>query len=639
MNVQQAVAPRSSANGFGRRRVDRETGARMDNRTHSGKPSSANFSNSGLANGSKLGGVAGPLRDRLIYVISYLIGQRVEVLVKNGSIISGFFHSATTDKDFGVVLKMAQVIKDGSIRGHKPINDIVKRPQTMIIPSRELVQIFAKEASLSSDELMNGHPKEKRKDLLIDSVISHSHQVEVERELERWTPDEDDPACPELENIFDRTWNRNWDQFETNETLFGVKSTFNEELYTTKLERGPQMKELEIEASRIAREIEGEETHDSHLAEERGINFPENVDLDEESRYSAVRREDDDGRYEENESSFLDACNAETCGGSFGSVVSRSYSDVLSKKINSEDSKKVNSEAQASSTFPSVNEDSQILADKDVQVSGSTDHATQPTSNSPAKRSSFMDDKNRLDKKKTKDQDAEKSLLNECTDRVAFEEAQTSKSEDIHPSVHVKGLPPGATTYDPLSSVPGNKCPVDESSDSAISGKLSSANEAANLTLRPVSSTSSTSECVGAGSVSGGPGLSPSSSVGSLSSEKSTLNPNAKEFKLNPNAKSFTPSAPLRPHAPACDGSFYYASNMPAVPHMHGMPVSVGIGPSFGAQQPVVYNPQAAPMQSPQAYIHPNGPLYGQQMILGQPRPVYYMPTYPPEMQYKGRNF
>lgn len=90
------------------------------------------------------------------------------------------------------------------------------------------------------------------------------------------------------------------------------------------------------------------------IQQERGINFHENFDLDEESRYSAVQREVDDGRYEENESSLLDACNAETSGDSFGSVVSRSYSDVLSKKINSEGSKKVNSEAQASSTFPSV---------------------------------------------------------------------------------------------------------------------------------------------------------------------------------------------------------------------------------------------------------------------------------------------
>lgn len=60
---------------------------------------------------------------------------------------------------------------------------------------------------------------------------------------------------------------RGWDQFEVNETLFGVKSTFNEDLYTTKLERGPQMREVEREALRIAREIEGEETYDLHLAE------------------------------------------------------------------------------------------------------------------------------------------------------------------------------------------------------------------------------------------------------------------------------------------------------------------------------------------------------------------------------------
>lgn len=62
---------------------------------------------------------------------------------------------------------------------------------------------------------------------------------------------------------------RSWDQFEVNETLFGVRSTFNEDLYTTKLDRGPQMRELEREAQRIAREIEGEDTQDLHLAEVR----------------------------------------------------------------------------------------------------------------------------------------------------------------------------------------------------------------------------------------------------------------------------------------------------------------------------------------------------------------------------------
>lgn len=39
---------------------------------------------------------------------------------------------------------MARVIKDGSSKGQKPFPDIVKKPHTMIIPARELVQVLAK---------------------------------------------------------------------------------------------------------------------------------------------------------------------------------------------------------------------------------------------------------------------------------------------------------------------------------------------------------------------------------------------------------------------------------------------------------------------------------------------------------------
>jgi hypothetical protein len=39
---------------------------------------------------------------------------------------------------------MAQVIKDGSARGQRYPAVLVKKPETMIIPARELVQVFAK---------------------------------------------------------------------------------------------------------------------------------------------------------------------------------------------------------------------------------------------------------------------------------------------------------------------------------------------------------------------------------------------------------------------------------------------------------------------------------------------------------------
>lgn len=52
--------------------------------------------------------------------------------------------------------------------------------------------------------------------------------------------------------------NASWDQFATNEKMFGIKTSFDEEVYTTKLDRsGPDFKEREREAQRIANEIMG----------------------------------------------------------------------------------------------------------------------------------------------------------------------------------------------------------------------------------------------------------------------------------------------------------------------------------------------------------------------------------------------
>ncbi|XP_073013475.1 polyadenylate-binding protein-interacting protein 4-like [Typha latifolia] len=626
MNPQQVLSSRTSANGIGRRKGDKDIGGRTESKMHYAKSASNHFRNAGLLNGEKVGGSVSPSRDRLIYVMTSLIGHHVEVHVKNGSVISGIFHAANVDQDIGVILKMAQLTKDGIFRGPKPVSDIVERPQIMIIPARELVQIFAKGISLSTDKSTNGHTSDRCKDLMIDSVISHSHHVE-ERELGHWAPDEGDSECPELENIFDGTWNRNWDQFQTNETLFGVKSTFNEELYTTKLERGPRMRDLEREASRIAREIEGEETEDLHLAEERGIYFDEEFDLDEEIRYSAVCRDVDGSRFQENEKSDTDSWNIETLGASVGSIVTSSNFDSFSRKANTE--------ALELSICSSVDEEacSHLPADKNEFPNDSVDHVSQLTSDYIATKSLSMDE-SRLNEKEIKGHGRETCVMK------TLEESKPLIVEEKPQLTTLKGSYPGAIAHDPSTCSQGKKHSINESSYSAISSNLSPATEPVNSYLRPGSSTS-TSERVCASSVPAGTALSPSSSMGSLSSERSMLNPNAKEFKLNPNAKSFTPSASLRPQSPVSDGSFYYTSNVSASQHMPGLPVGIGGGPSFGGgHQPVIYNPQAAQLQSPQSYIPPNGPLYNvQQMIIGQTRPVYYMPTYPPELPYRGRNF
>ena len=50
--------------------------------------------------------------------------------------------------------------------------------------------------------------------------------------------------------------NNSWDQFAANEKLFGVKANFDEEAYTTKLDRNaPDFKEKEKKAQALANEI------------------------------------------------------------------------------------------------------------------------------------------------------------------------------------------------------------------------------------------------------------------------------------------------------------------------------------------------------------------------------------------------
>lgn len=93
------------------------------------------------------------------------------------------------------------------------------------------------------------------------------------------------------------------------------------------------------------------------------------------------------------------------------------------------------------------------------------------------------------------------------------------------------GLSPNATAYAPShgsSKSQENMGSPAEVSEGPVSARTMGETQSVNSRGRPSSSTSSASDCVGATPASIGPGLSPSSSVGSLSSEKSTLNPHAK---------------------------------------------------------------------------------------------------------------
>ncbi|KAI0635916.1 hypothetical protein C8Q77DRAFT_1155659 [Trametes polyzona] len=141
-----------------------------------------------------------------------------------------------------------------------------------------------------------------------DTDISQKTAPRRERELQAWQPESAEgnaqgatPAAAQgnARNVDELTFGPgasggSWDQFAVNEKLFGVKAGFDEEAYTTKLDRSaPDFKDRERKAQQIANEIMGTTTNNPHIAEERVMNLNadgSNANANEEDKYGAVVR-------------------------------------------------------------------------------------------------------------------------------------------------------------------------------------------------------------------------------------------------------------------------------------------------------------------------------------------------------------
>jgi PAB1-binding protein PBP1 len=121
----------------------------------------------------------------------------------------------------------------------------------------------------------------------IDSDIGGTAAVR-QRDLQPWVPGEDADADLSLEGAAKAkspSRGAEWDQFEANERLYGVKSDYDENLYTTAIDRtNPLYKQRLAAAERIAREIEGASAMNSHVAEERGLILGDDSGMDEEDK-------------------------------------------------------------------------------------------------------------------------------------------------------------------------------------------------------------------------------------------------------------------------------------------------------------------------------------------------------------------
>ncbi|KAG4305332.1 hypothetical protein PORY_001502 [Pneumocystis oryctolagi] len=221
------------------------------------------------------------MHDRMLFLIINLVGRIVTVSLKNGVRYKGILGSVNTDSDMGLVLKMATLISPADSEALKELNGLQNRIiDELIILPYDLMQIHVERVNFNETI----HQEQK---FQTDAEISGKVGFK-ERELHKWVPSNND--AEEFGPLEDPNQlpssGEVWDQFAANEMLFGVKSEFDEDFYTTKVDKfHPSYKRREAEAARIAQEIQQSSTNNIHIAEERGFI---QTDISEEAMYSGV---------------------------------------------------------------------------------------------------------------------------------------------------------------------------------------------------------------------------------------------------------------------------------------------------------------------------------------------------------------
>ncbi|KAJ7170680.1 hypothetical protein C8R43DRAFT_980460 [Mycena crocata] len=242
---------------------------------HPSNPPPASFPPLAPTNGSN---GASSVQERVLQSLAGLTGTTITLLTKTAQRYEGVVASTSAEGDTtGVTLRDVKEITNSG----GPLKD------SLFIASTN-IDTWA--SGPADAKVPNGDS------FRTDTDISQKKSAPRERELQAWQPSADGTTLASGtggigdDETFGAGSTRQWDQFNVNEKLFGVKTSFDEDAYTTKLDRSaPDFKERERKAQRIANEIIGAGTSNPHVAEERN-QAVDDSGVNEEDKYGAVVR-------------------------------------------------------------------------------------------------------------------------------------------------------------------------------------------------------------------------------------------------------------------------------------------------------------------------------------------------------------
>lgn len=224
----------------------------------------------------------------------YQQGQKVRIVLHSGAEFEGIYSNGPDPAS----CRLSQV-QQKKPSNSTEANGSNKTQSTMTIQRKDIADARAVAAGKNEGRSTNGssaqhHPQGlcsmftdlqclgNRSSFRTDSAISNS-RLGTERPLKAWVPD----SAYEVDGSLEKSGSTGgWDQFAENERLFGIKTDYDESIYTTTIDKNhPQYKERLAAAERKAREIERSAPVTAHVAEERIMDFAGGDDADEEDKY------------------------------------------------------------------------------------------------------------------------------------------------------------------------------------------------------------------------------------------------------------------------------------------------------------------------------------------------------------------
>lgn len=253
--------------------------------------------------------------DKLLHLVAKSIGKKCIATVSSGARYQGLLVSADLSSQQGqdvssplsIVLQSPQIFSKSLIDEKSNSDKANEIPEKLIIQAKDLMDLEVSNVDVNEPATKDLNPRSvsptsgantasppaaNESKFKTDTDISGRLQIK-ERELQRWVPEEDSTAFALEDDTFNNS-SAAWDQFKVNEEKFGVESSYDEHLYTTRINTAaPDYHARLRKAEKIAKEIENQTTGNHHVLEERGIEVDDSG-IDEEDKYSGVDRRGDE---------------------------------------------------------------------------------------------------------------------------------------------------------------------------------------------------------------------------------------------------------------------------------------------------------------------------------------------------------